>query len=161
VLVSVGFNNALPSSGILACSGSSGAGAAGYIDWALSEGTPKCVQAGVDWFARDYDAIFSTVADLLKGKRSLVAALTVHGGDLGHGDKSDFARADVPQKTMDRFDRWLVDAHDRWNTMLCARAKSHGVALSTFTTPSTVPPETHRPAPTPSTAHIRRRQETT
>jgi lysophospholipase L1-like esterase len=125
VLVSVGFNNALPSSGILACSGSSGAGAAGYIDWALSEGTPKCVQAGVDWFARDYDTIFSTITDLLKGKPTLVAALNLHAGNLSGGD---FAGVDVPQKTRDRFDRWLVDASRRWNAMLCAQAKSHGVA---------------------------------
>ncbi len=125
VLVSVGFNNALPSSGILACSGSSGAGAAGYIDWALSEGTPECVQAGVDWFARDYDAIFSTITDLLKGKPTLVAALNVHDGNLGG---ADFARADVPQEAKDRFEHWIVDAYDRWNAMLCAQAKSHGVA---------------------------------
>ncbi len=122
VIVSVGYNNALPdaSTGV-GCGGDMGGTVESYVAWALST-TATCLKAGIATYAAQYDRIFSAITDLRHGAPTIYIAINVHDGNLGG---PDFVNANLPSATRARIDRWIIDAYDRWNAMLCAKAKVH------------------------------------
>ena len=125
VLLSVGFNNALPDSGTWSdCSGGMGASVEDYIKWALAT-TPACIKGSLATYATQYDRIFTSITDLRAGKPTVYAVINVHDGNLGG---SDFTQANVPAATKAKVDAWMIGIYDRWNAMECAKGKEHGFA---------------------------------
>lgn len=125
VIVSVGYNNALPDATTgVGCKGDMGQTIESYVTWALAT-KPACLKAGIDTYAAQYDRIFSAITELRKGAPTLYAAINVHDGNLGD---PAFVGADLSAETRTALDRWIVAAYERWNPMLCDKAKQHGFA---------------------------------
>ncbi len=123
VIVSVGYNNALPDASTwVACGGDMGSTIDSFIAWALAT-DPECLQAGIDSYAQDYDTIFETISDLRNGSPTVFVALGVYDGNLGH---PELQTATASEETMAAMDQWIIDAYDRWNPMLCESATAHG-----------------------------------
>lgn len=125
VILSVGFNNALPDPTTgFGCRGSIGTTVEGYIAWALRAKT-TCLRAGVVAYAKVYAGILATITKVRAGKPGLLVALNVYDANLGN---SDFLAANVSRPKLQKLGRWIVRAYDRWNAMTCREAKGHGVA---------------------------------
>jgi lysophospholipase L1-like esterase len=125
VLVSVGYNNALPDATTWAdCPGDMGGTVESYVAWALKT-TKGCLEGGVEAYAAQYDRIFGTITQLRDPSTAVLAAINVHDGNLGG---PDLRAAKLSAKTRSDLDRWMIDVYDRWNTMLCRTAAEHGFA---------------------------------
>jgi len=125
VIVSVGFNNALPDPATgVGCLGDAGTTVESYVRWVLASAA-TCQQAGLDTYAAMYDRILAAITALRAGKPTVFAVINVHDGNLG---SPDFANAQLPKATKTEMDRWMVDWYDRWNAMECERATAHGFA---------------------------------
>jgi lysophospholipase L1-like esterase len=123
IIVSVGFNSVLPDpeTGI-GCLGDLGKGMEGVIAWTFTT-KPACLRAQITTYAKRYDVIFKTIAAIRGDAPTVLAALNVYDGNIG---SPEWRVADEPQSTIDAVDRWLIDAYDRWNPMLCDQAARHG-----------------------------------
>ena len=122
VVVSVGFNSAMPDASLgTGCTGDMGTTDASYADWLLTT-DDACVQAGIDAWAPDYDEIFTTIAGLRPGEPTLRVALNVYDGNIDW-----IQNADVPSDRVPKVERFLTTLYDRFNPMLCDRAKAAGV----------------------------------
>lgn len=135
VVVSVGFNNALPDPQTQAslagfydrdfgCVGDMGTTIRSYVDWALTT-TPECRQTTRDAYAWLYDVIFGEIVSLRAGRPTVLIALNVYDANL---QGRDFQAAGIPPETLDKLWPWMIDVYDQWNTMECERAAAHGFA---------------------------------
>ena len=125
VIVSVGFNSAMPDPATgVGCKGDGITTMETWIPWLLAA-KEKCLQAGLDTYAAQYDRIFSAITDLREGKPTVYTAINVHDGNLG---SPDFEEAKVPDDAKAAMASWLIAWYDRWNEMLCRKAKEHDFA---------------------------------
>lgn len=125
VLLSVGFNNAMPDTGTWSgCTGNMGGSIQEYVAWALAT-TPACIKEGLDTYATQYDRIFSAITDLRAGKPTVYAVINVHDGNL---NGSDFTDAGLPADKLAKVNAWMIGIYDQWNAMECAKGKEHGFA---------------------------------
>ena len=130
VVLSVGFNNALPDYGNPPPGGfppGCDTKAPGIDDEIIAHivaTTPQCNTATAAAWTKDYDAIFTAMAGLRTGKPTVFIALNVYDGNL---DNSDI-RAAMDAKTFAATEKVIVDAYDKWNAMLCKQAAAHGFA---------------------------------
>ncbi len=122
VLVSVGYNNALPDpyTGV-GCSGGFDSAKA-YAEWMLAT-TPECRKEGLDVWAADYDTIFSEISSLRGDDPTVLAALNVHNGNKGNWD---IHNSGLEQAMVDDWEEWVTLVYDDWNAMLCDRAAAAG-----------------------------------
>ena len=125
VILSVGFNNAMPDPATgVGCKGDGITTMETWIPWLLAA-KEGCLQDGLDTYAAQYDRIFSAITDLREGKPTVYTAINVHDGNLG---SPDFRDANVSDAQKAAVDRWMIAWYDRWNEMLCGKAKQHDFA---------------------------------
>ena len=123
ILVSVGYNNALPDGSVgVGCDGDMGQTAESYVAWAMAT-QPDCLQAGLDAYAAAYDEIFSTINTLTGDRPVLLIAINVHDGNLAD---PFFANSTLSAERVDQFHQWMIGRYDQWNSMMCDRAEAHG-----------------------------------
>ena len=130
VIVSVGGNNALPDLGNPPPGGlkpECDLVAPGFTDTIIGHivaTTLACNAKEVAAWAPSYDSIFGTIAGLRRNRLTVLIALNVHDGNLDNPD----IKAAMDAATFMKTQEIIIDVYDKWNTMLCAQAKSHSFA---------------------------------
>ena len=121
VVVETGFNNALPNpaSGI-------GCGGAFSIDWILST-RPDCLEQGVATYGELYDQVFAEINELRAGQPTVMIATTTINGNIDASFPDGLLA--LAGDRADQVKGWVVDAYDRWNTMLTERAEAAGFVV--------------------------------
>jgi hypothetical protein len=132
VVMSVGYNNVVPDydhpppGGPFTGCHEQAPNVGDYIIAHILATTPACTRKAVGAWAKDYDQIFTTIMALRRSKPTTVIAMTVVDGNLDNPD----VRAALTPTQLTAFERVLVDAHNQWNAMLCARAAAHQAACA-------------------------------
>ena len=128
VILSVGANNALPDygnpppGGFPAGCDAVAPGIADSIIGHIVATTSHCNEATAAAWAKDYDTIFTKISELRAGKPTVFIALNVYDANINNPD----VKAAMDAATFAATEKVIVDAYDKWNTMLCNGAQAHG-----------------------------------
>jgi lysophospholipase L1-like esterase len=128
VILSVGANNALPDSGNPPPGGfpagcdAVAPGIADPIIGHIVATTSHCNEATAAAWAKDYDTIFTKMSELRAGKPTVFIALNAYDANIDNPD----IKAAMDAATFAATEKVIVDAYDKWNTMLCKEASANG-----------------------------------
>lgn len=122
VLVSVGYNDQLPWPTDRPCHSEQADTAEAEIAAVLLY-TDSCIDATIESYREDYEALFGEISALVP-QPSMPLALTVYNNWLGYPGIEEFASADQ----LDQIAVLTKRTFDGWNTMLCDAGTAYGFA---------------------------------
>jgi lysophospholipase L1-like esterase len=129
VVLSVGFNNALPDignpppGGLTAGCDKVAPGSSDATIGHIVATTPSCNAKAAEAFSPLYDTILDTMTGLRQGKPTVYLVLNAYDGNISNPD----IKAALDPKTFATAEKVIVNAYDTWNQMLCARVKAHNM----------------------------------
>ena len=127
VVLSVGFNNALPDlenqppGGLPAGCDKVAPGVSDAVIGHIVATTPACNVKTAAAFAPLYDSILDAMAGQRGGKPTTFLVLNAYDGNISNTD----IKAALDPKTFAATEKVIVSAYDAWNQMLCGRVTAH------------------------------------
>jgi lysophospholipase L1-like esterase len=127
VVLSVGFNNALPDiqnpppGGLPAGCDKVAPQVSDSVIGHIVASTPACNTKAALAYAPLYDTILGTMAKLREGKHTTFLVLNAYDANIDNPD----IKAALDAKTFAATEKVIVNAYDAWNQMLCSRVQAH------------------------------------